>query len=391
MNKKQLIEEISQIEHELIEIRRALHQMPETGFNTEKTIAYIRNKLDQYGCEALPCGKSGLSVTLGQKEGKTILLRADVDALPMCEETELDYASKNGNMHACGHDFHAAMLLGAAKILKAHEHELNGNVKLMFQSAEEIFEGAKDMVEHGILEKVDAAMMIHVISCVPISSGTILISSAGVGASAADMFEIMIQGKGCHGSMPETGRDPLIPMAHLILGLQSLQTREISVSDKSVLTIGSVHAGKAANIIPDQVILKGSLRTYDEKIRSYLKQRICELSASTAAIYQCTAEVSYTSGCPTLINDKKLSSQMVSVLSEVFEDKAMMAPSGTSGSEDFAYVSQQVPSLMLSLAAGHPQNGYVYPLHHPKVMFDESALIKGTSAFVICAMEYLKS
>ncbi len=191
--------------------------------------------------------------------------------------------------------------------------------------------------------------------------------------------------------MPETGRDPLIPMAHLILGLQSLQTREISVSDKSVLTVGSVHAGKAANIIPDQAVLKGSLRTYDEKIRSYLKQRICEISASEASVYRCSAEVSYTSGCPTLMNDKQLSEQIYSVLNEAFGQKVMIAPKGTSGSEDFAYVSQKVPSLMLSLAAGHPQNGYVYPLHHPKVMFDECVLTKGTAAFVLCAMDYLKS
>ena len=401
MEKEVLLQEANELKDELVEIRRKLHQMPGCGFDTKETLEFVRNKLIEYGVEPKQCGKAGLSVLIGKDSGKVFLLRADMDGLPMKEEAEVDYASKNGKMHACGHDLHTAMLLGAAKLLKQHEDEIEGQIKLMFQSAEEIFEGANDMIEQGILEnpQVDAAMMIHVVAGMPMPTGTVVVSSPGVTSPAADLFEIEIQGKGCHGSMPNTGVDPLIPAAHLLLALQEIQTRELSVSEKAVLTIGCVEAGSAPNIIPDKAVLKGSLRTYDEQVRSQMKQRLSEMSESLAKVFRTSAKVTFTSGCPTLFNDEKLCHDIYASLHDLLGDKAA-APflqknagnSGSgSGSEDFAYISQKVPSVMLAIAAGDAKDGYLYSQHHPKVMFDEAVLPVGSAVFADSAINWLKN
>ncbi len=390
---KQWIQEIQQFQNELVEIRRSLHQMPEKGFDLKKTLPYVKEKLIEFGCEPVECGKSGLVVLLGKKPGKTFLLRADMDGLAIEEEADVEYASKNGHMHACGHDLHTTMLLGAAKFLKAHEDEIQGTVKLMFQSAEEIFEGSKDMIDAGVLKNpdVDAAMMIHVVPQMKMPAGCVLVPKGGIGTSAADLFQITIRGKGCHGSMPFNGIDPLIPMAHLLLGLQEIQTRELSVADKAVLTIGSVHAGDAFNVIPETAVLGGSLRTYDEKVRAHMKQRIVEIAEATGAVYRCSVEVKYTSGCPVLMNDADLCQDIYVCLSEHLGQSVIQMPeTSPSGSEDFAYVSQEVPGAMLMLAAGNPEEGYEYPLHHPKAMFDESVLAQGASVLCIGAMQWLE-
>lgn len=241
MTNRVILEEAKSIEEEIRSHRCWLHAHAETGFEVTKTLFYVKNALEEAGYTPILCGKAGLVASIGH--GKPVLLlRADMDGLPVQEESGVDFTCTEGRMHACGHDMHTAMLLGAAKILKNHESDLQCTVKLMFQPAEEIFAGCADMIKSGVLEKpkVDAAMMIHVTAAVPLPAGTILVSSPGVSAPAADYFTIRIQGQACHGSAPQNGVDPITAAAHILIALQEIQARELSASDEAVLTILSL-------------------------------------------------------------------------------------------------------------------------------------------------------
>lgn len=400
MTKEQIMQEAAALQEEIKAHRLWLHTHAETGFDLTETKPYVKSTLTEMGYTVQECGKAGLVTTVGKPGGKVILLRADMDALPIAEEADVDFACKNGRMHACGHDMHTAMLLGAAKILKAHESELGGTVKLMFQPAEEIFEGSKDMIASGVLEnpRPDAALMIHVAAGMPLPAGTVVISAPGVSAPAADYFTIRVHGKGCHGSAPQNGIDPLTAAAHILIALQEIHARELSASDEAVLTIGTFHAGEAGNVIPDTATMGGTIRTYDEKTRAYLKERMTAIAKNVAEAFRASAEVSFGSGCPTLVNDKDLSEKVTGYLKDLLGvNRAFTTaelnggkPARGGGSEDFAYVSHEVPSLMLALAAGEPSKGYVYPQHHPKVKFDESVLSTGAAVFVDCALQYLR-
>lgn len=400
MTKEQIMQEAAALQEEIKAHRLWLHTHAETGFDLTETKPYVKFTLTEMGYTVQECGKAGLVTTVGKPGGKVLLLRADMDALPIAEEADVDFACKNGRMHACGHDMHTAMLLGAAKILKAHESELDGMVKLMFQPAEEIFEGSKDMIASGVLEnpRPDAALMIHVAAGMPLPAGTVVVSAPGVSAPAADYFTIRVHGKGCHGSAPQNGIDPLTAAAYILIALQEIHARELSASDEAVLTIGTFHAGEAGNVIPDTATMGGTIRTYDEKTRAYLKERMTAIAQSIAEAFRASAEVSFGSGCPTLVNDKGLSETVTGYLKDLLgANRAFTTaelsggkPARGGGSEDFAYVSHEVPSLMLALAAGEPSKGYVYPQHHPKVKFDESVLSTGAAVFVDCALQYLR-
>lgn len=400
MTKEQILREAKALQEEIKSHRLWLHTHAETGFDLTETKPYVKSTLTEMGYTVQECGKAGLVTTVGKPGGKVLLLRADMDALPIAEEADVDFACQNGRMHACGHDMHTAMLLGAAKLLKAHESELDGMVKLMFQPAEEIFEGSKDMIASGVLEnpRPDAALMIHVAAGMPLPAGTVVVSAPGVSAPAADYFTIRVHGKGCHGSAPQNGIDPLTAAAHILIALQEIHARELSASDEAVLTIGTFHAGEAGNVIPDTATMGGTIRTYDEKTRAYLKERITAIAKNVAEAFRASADVSFGSGCPTLVNDKGLSETVTGYLKDLLgENRAFTTaelsggkPARGGGSEDFAYVSHEVPSLMLALAAGEPSKGYVYPQHHPKVKFDESVLSTGAAVFVDCALQYLR-
>ena len=400
MTKEQILQEAKALQEEIKSHRLWLHTHAETGFDLTETKPYVKSALMKMGYTVQECGKAGLVTTVGKPGGKVLLLRADMDALPIAEEADVDFACQNGRMHACGHDMHTAMLLGAAKLLKAHESELEGMVKLMFQPAEEIFEGSKDMIASGVLEnpRPDAALMIHVAAGMPLPAGTVVVSAPGVSAPAADYFTIRVHGKGCHGSAPQNGIDPLTAAAHILIALQEIHARELSASDEAVLTIGTFHAGEAGNVIPDTATMGGTIRTYDEKTRAYLKERMTAIAQNVAEAFRAGAEVSFGSGCPTLVNDKDLSEKVTGYLKDLLgANRAFTTaelsggkPARGGGSEDFAYVSHEVPSLMLALAAGEPSKGYVYPQHHPKVKFDESVLSTGAAVFVDCALQYLR-
>ena len=399
MHDNRILAEAKEIETEIRAHRRWLHAHAETGFQLTKTKPYVKHALEEMGYTVTECGKAGLVTTVGSGE-KTFLLRADMDALPIPEEADVDFSCPAGNMHACGHDLHTAMLLGAAKLLKNHEAELSGTVKLMFQPAEETFEGSQDMIKNGVLDTPhpDAAMMIHVTAGLPIPAGTVIVSAPGVSAPAADYFSIKVQGKGCHGSAPQNGIDALTAASHILLSLQEIHARELTPGSEAVLTIGTFHGGTAENVIADSAVLGGTIRTYDEETRSYIKQRMTEIATCVAIAFRATAEVTFGSGCPTLVNDKALCSAVAGYLKDLLGpygalEAAALSPDGKpargGGSEDFAYVSQEVPALMLALAAGEPNKGYTYPQHHPKVKFDEAVLPIGAAVVTCCAMRYL--
>ena len=391
---KEALEIQSQIEKDYAQ----LHYCAETGFNLTRTRAYVKKRLLEMGYQPADCGKAGIVVTAGNPNtGKCFLLRADMDALHINEETELPFRSNNGNMHACGHDAHTAMLLGAANIIKYHEQELGGVVKFMFQPAEEILEGARDMIDAGVLNhpQVEGAMMVHVMTGIPLKTGTIVVSAPGVSAPAADFFKIEIKGQGCHGSTPHLGTDPLTAAAHILIALQEIQARELSVFDEAALTIGALEGANVPNAIPDSVTLKGSLRAYDEEVRNLMKKRLAEIAESIGRAFRTDVVVVYTGGAPTLVNDEELSERTVSWLKEslgedmVIPSRDMPGKSG-GGSEDFAYVSHAVPSIMVALAAGDTKEGYDKPLHHPEMKVDPKALAYGTAALAEVAMGYVK-
>ena len=315
-----ILQEAAAYQEQLVQTRRYLHSHPETGFDLKNTTEYVRKELIAMGYEPVMCGKSGIIALAGKKKsGKVFLIRGDMDALPIKEESDVPFSSDNGKMHACGHDMHTTMMLGAARLLKSHEYEIEGTVKLMFQPAEEIFEGSDDMINAGVLNSpdVDAAMMIHVMAGLPIPAGTVISCDGGVSAPAADYFYIDIQGKGCHGSMPNNGVDPVTIAAHIITGLSEINSRELGLSDDAVITIGTINAGNAANVIPDTAHMSGTIRTYDEETRSYIKQRVSDIASNIASAYRGSASVTYGSGCPCLLNNPDLATCSAKYLNEL--------------------------------------------------------------------------
>ena len=393
---EKILQAAKRLQNELVGHRRYLHENAETGFQIDKTYDYIKRTLQSYGYNPKQCGRAGLVATVGRKKGKTLLLRADVDGLPIAEKTGLVYACKNGRMHASGHDMHATMLLGAAKLLKAYEKDLPCRVKLLFQPAEELLEGAKDVIDGGVLDdpKPAAAVMLHVLTATYLPTGTAVVASGGVSAPAADFFHIKIQGKGCHGAAPWKGVDALAVGAHVLLALQEISARELAPSQPAVLTVGSVQSEGADNAIADSVVLKGTLRAFDEGVRKQVKKRVEQITKHLARGFRATAEVVYNGGCPTLVNDGALSNFTEKILRDVLGEGAVFTSESlggdvrenSGGSEDFAYISHKIPSVMVALSAGQQAEGYVYPLHHPKAAFDEGALFVGSAIYTASAL-----
>ena len=398
-----ILQQAKALQKEWIEHRRYLHKHAECGFALEDTKSYVESVLKSLGYTPKPCGKAGVIADIGGANTKNcILLRADMDGLPIREESGEKFASKTGNMHACGHDVHTAMLLGAARLLKDREKRLKGNVRLLFQPAEEILEGAKDVIQHGALGNPTpkAAVMLHVMTNTALPTGTAIISSPGVSAPAADFFTITLKGKGCHGSTPWEGNNPLQGAAQLILALHALTAQEIPISQSAVLSLGCVHGGDAGNVIPQTVTMKGTARVFDEGERERLKKRMAELVKSLAKAHRLKGKVECTSGCPTLLNNEELSafsaSRLKALLSKskaftVQELSQDAATKRSGGSEDFAYISHEIPSIMIAVAAGETAKGYAYPLHHPKARFDEDALCVGAAIYAHLAEEWLKN
>lgn len=383
-------EKALKISDEIIENRRKLHNFAEIGFELPKTISYVQEKLKEYGLIPEMIGKGGITCTVG-RPGRTILLRADMDALPMSEETKLDFAATNGNCHSCGHDCHTAMLLGAAKLLKENEQKLNGTVKFMFQPAEEILAGAKDMIESGILEspKVDAAIGMHVfVGNEQSHTGTISYAN-GTALFSGDAIKITIKGKNAHGSTPEKGIDAINIAAHIIISLQEIISREIPCQDKSVVIVGKMQGGDTVNTLAGNAVLEVSVRATTEEKRVYLKKRIKEISENVAHTFRGEAVVEFLYGIGPLYNNPELSEEIAGYCKEILGDDKVIEIAPAAGSEDFTAVASLVPSVMLNLGVGSIKEGYLYSMHNPCMIVDEKVLFIGTSLYAHCAEQYL--
>lgn len=388
---KTWLKEAKTLKTQLVQDRRYLHEHAEVGFDLKAALAFVKRRLQETGYAPTACGRAGLIATVGTGE-QTVLLRADMDALPIREETNEPFACKNGNMHACGHDMHTAMLLGATALLKKHEKELNGRVKLVFQPAEEILAGARDMLKAGVLgePKPQAALMLHVTAGLPAPTGTVFISESEICAPAADFFQIDVQGKGGHGSSPNDGVDALHVAAQILLALEEIPAREISLSAPAVLTVGKLSGGDAANAIADKASMSGTLRCYDEQTRARLKKRVKEIAKGVAESFRAQASVRFTSGCPSFQNDLSFAAFCKERAEELFGKTAVVTSAQSSGaSEDFAYISREIPTTTLAVAAGSPKDGHTRLLHHPQVTFDERALPVGAALYAYVAAKAL--
>lgn len=379
-----------ELNDETIKNRRYFHMNAEAGLHMPMACVYVMDKLTEYGLVPSRCGE-GVTATVGNG-GKVLLLRADMDALPMPEESGLPFACPTGKeAHACGHDFHAAMLLTAAKMLKENEAELKGTVKFMFQPAEETFEGSKNMIEHGILEnpKVDAALAYHV-SPGQMPVGIYMYNSTGTMMYSVDGFHIEITGKGAHGAYPQNSVDPINIAAHVYFALQSVIARETDPSKACLMTVGKFQAGTAANIIPDTAVLEGTIRTNDKASRELLVHRMKETAIRIAETFGGTAEITMISEVPPLICNPELTEQIASFMKELTIPGMTPYPGvSASASEDFANIAERVPSTFMYLSAGYMDERGKYSAHNPKVQFNEAVCPIGAACMAYCAERYL--
>lgn len=381
------------LQTELVEIRRHLHQNPEVGMELPATKNYVWQKLVEYGYEPQNCGRMGITCTVGQGE-RVFLLRGDMDALPLTEDTDLAFRSENGAMHACGHDMHTTMLLGAAKLLKEQEAKLTGVVKFLFQPGEEILQGAKDCLEAGILEnpKVDAGAMIHVFPFKDLPLKNVFVAPAGTFMASADWYEINIEGVGSHGSMPEVSIDPINVATKIYDALQTLSAREISSAERFVLTIGEFVGGTpgSSNVIPSSAYMKGTLRTLKESVRRQIKKRMVEIAESIGQAFGAKVTIDFTNGCCSNEVDQTVTETVKAGLEKVFPESILQhSPLAVPmmGSEDFGEISHQIPTTTMFITAADTE----LMLHNPKIVLDESILEFGANVYVEAALAYLES
>ena len=380
-----------ELNEETVSNRRYLHQNAEIGLKMPIAQNYVLQKLKEYGLKPQKCGH-GVSAILGNGS-PVILLRADMDALPMQELSGESFACNNGkHAHTCGHDIHTAMLLTAAKMLKECEENIRGTVKFMFQPAEETLEGARDMIKKGILEDphVDAALAFHVAAGKTLP-GEFMFNSSGVMMSAVNGFRIEIMGKGGHVAYPYLAVDPIRIAVQIYIGLESLIAKEADPQMNGILTIGKIQSGNATNIIPDVAFLEGTLRTKDKECQKRLIGRISEISQSVAKIYGGHAVVTPLFQAPPLICSHDLTKQMARYMQEMNIPNNTAIPNvQANASEDFAFIAEAVPSTFMYLSAGFNDERGNYSAHNPRVLFNENVCPVGAAGFAHCAARWLE-
>ncbi len=380
-----------EIQLEVVAMRRWLHQHPELDFALDDTVAFVREKLTEMGYEPKECGDHGITVSAGGKlPGKCILIRADMDALPMKEESGLPFASTKENAaHTCGHDAHTAMLLGAARLLKEMEDEIPGTVKLMFQPSEEYGQGAKSMLAAGILEDphVDAGFGIHIFAQVP--AGTVAYAKGPMFASC-DTYVVNVIGKSGHGSQPDMAIDPLMAAAHIMINAQQINAREIDPAAFAVITAGKLAGGTIFNVIPDTANLTGTIRSYDPAVRDFMVKRYEEIALQTANTFRCRADFSWFASTPSVNTDPVIAEEIGGIVKELIGSENVndsMTP--YTATEDYGFVSRVLPSAFLILGAS-PAEGEALPQHNAKIIFNEDVFPIGVAAYVAGAVEWLK-
>lgn len=372
----------------VINMRREFHMHPELSWHEERTSQRVKEELKKMGISFISIAKTGVLATIqGKKEGKVIALRADMDALEISERNEVPYKSQNqGVMHACGHDSHTAMLLGAAKILNDMKNEFNGTVKLLFQPAEETTNGAKKMVEEGAMDGVDEVFGLHVAGILP--SGKIAIG-AGPRMSSADVFKIVVKGKGGHGSMPHLGIDAVVAGSAIVINLQSIASREISPMDIVVVSIGSFKSGTRFNIIADEAVLEGTTRTFNPEVRNALPDIMERIIKSTANCYRAEAELEYIWGTSAVINNEKSTEMAKKSIEKILSRDAIVDFPKITGAEDFAEYLTKAPGTFALLGIANKEKNIYYMNHSAMFDIDEDTLEYGTALHAQYALDFL--
>lgn len=384
-------ERIKALNSELIHLRRDFHKHPELGFEEYRTAGIIEKYLQNLGIKTRRMTKTGVvGILEGARKGPVLMLRADMDALPVTEETEVDFRSQNqGVMHACGHDAHMAILLVAAKILSENKTKLTGTIKFVFQPNEEIA-GAIHMIEDGVLEDpvVDAVMGIHIWT--PVPSGKIAIT-AGPVMGGLDVFKVTINGKGGHTGVPEDAVDPVIAAASVIQTVQMIQTREISNLKSTIIMFGKISGGTKSNIIPSKVYLEGSIRfLYQGGPDSEEKptERFIRIVEQVCKTHRCTCDIDISHENIPLINNEEMAELAKETASDIFGNESDIIDNQTIASEDFSEFSERVPGVFIFLGTGNEKSGTHLSHHHPRFNIDEETLPKGVEMFVRVAMDF---
>jgi len=377
-----------QISEQLVAFRRELHRRPELSFQESGTASMVADKLKALGIP-FKSGVGGYGIVAevhGCEAGPVIALRADMDALPIQEETGLDYASIHpGVMHACGHDAHTAILLGAAQLLV--QHEFSGTIRLLFQSAEEINAGARAMIAEGVLAGVDEIYGLHNLPTLPAGQ---VATRYGPMLGAVDRIEIDVEGIGGHGAIPDRSVDPIVCASAIVMALQTVVSREISPFDPAVVTIGSFHSGEANNVIPGRATLTGTVRTFESRVQASMASRLERVVRQIAEGYRCKAALKYIGQVPVLHNDEDCVRHVESVVDELIGANNRFAASPTLGGEDFSLYLQQVPGCFFWLGSGPQENAeQAYGLHHPKFNLHEECLPLGSSLLAAVALQRL--
>jgi len=390
-----ILDKAEKINHKLVEIRNDLHQHPELSFQEVRTSAKIADILKELGIDEIHTGiaKTGVVGLLrGGLPGKTIALRADMDALPIQEANEVSYKSQNeGVMHACGHDVHVTSVLGAAMLLNDMKNEIKGNVKFIFQPSEEIFGGAKMMVDEGVLDsppKVDAIIGIHVWHDVDL--GMIGVRT-GPAMASADRFEIVIKSPGGHGAAPHLTSDPIVAAAQIINSFQTVVSRAIDPLQPAVLSVCKINGGHAFNIIPDEVRMEGTVRTLDQSVRTRAMSKINDILDGISKVMDIECHLDYTEGCPPLVNNPEIIGIIEKSVSDVLGNGKTMKINPTMGGEDFTYFASAVPGAMLCLGIKDEASGITSPVHRSTFDVSPKALTIGAAVLAKSALTYLKS
>jgi IAA-amino acid hydrolase len=384
--------EAKKISDWIIDIRRELHKHPELMYEEVKTSALVRRELDNLGIEyQSPIAKTGVLASIGNGNGPCVALRADMDALPIHEETDVPFRSEvDGKMHACGHDCHTAMLLGAAKILKSKENEFNGTIKLFFQPAEEGGAGGKLMREEGALEnpKVERIFGLHVWPQMPTGQ---IGSREGTFLAATTFLDLTIKGVGGHAAVPHLTKDPVLTSAQIITNLQSIISRELDPLDSGVVSISAIQGGKAANVIPSEVKILGTLRSLTMDGLKKLQKRVKEIAENIAKAHDCEAIVEYPGNdYPPTVNDGEMWDFAKKVGSDMLGEENVSDLDAVMGGEDFAYYTEKVKGCFVVLGMRNEDIDAIYSVHHPMFKADEDALHIGTALHTMFALKSLE-
>ena len=371
--------EIRAMRDELVRVRRDLHRHPELGHHEERTAAVVAEALQAAGLEVTQgvAGTGVVGLLRGSRPGPTVLVRADMDALPLEEESLVPYASTVcGRMHACGHDGHVAIALGTAGILARMRERLPGNVKFAFQPAEEGPGGAQPMIEAGILHhpEVDCCLGLHLWNELPLGHVGVL---AGSIMASSDEFTLTVCGRGGHGAQPQRVVDPVVASAHVIVALQTIASRRVDPLQSVVVTVGAIHAGQACNIIPERVEMRGTVRAMDPDLRERLPAMFEDVVRGVTSALGATYELDYTQGYPVVVNAPAITDLVRTCANAVVGSAGRVVPCQTMGSEDMAFFLRAVPGCFFFLGSANPERGLHHPHHSPRFDFDEDALPLG--------------